>query len=142
MAEKSRIKFNPQSQEFEIEGTEKFVKTYFKIIQQMRLEDQEKNIKGTRREDRPEKDREEASAIKSKQKGKTAKKAGKKPRRGDISGTLIDLVKASNGITTADLVKKSGFAEQQVRSVIYRAHETWTNRQTKEGHICLSLTGC
>ena len=33
METKSRIKFNPVTQEIEIEGSEKFVKTYFDKIQ-------------------------------------------------------------------------------------------------------------
>ena len=133
MAEKSRIKFNPQSKEVEIEGSEQFVKTYFKKIQQMLLGDQEKAVKGTRRGAGRKKAGRKPPAIKSTQKGKAAKKAGKKPRRGDISGTLIELVKASNGITTADLVKKSGFAEQQVRSVIYRAQKLGQIAKQKRG---------
>lgn len=133
MAEKSRIKFNPQSKEVEIEGSEQFVKTYFKIIQQMLLEDQEKNIKGTRRGTGRKKTGKTPPAIKSKQKGKTAKTTRKKVRRGDISGTLIELIKESNGITTAELVKKSGFAEQQVRSVIYRAQKLGQIAKQKRG---------
>jgi len=35
MGEQSRIKFNPVTKEIEIEGSEKFVKTYFDKIQAM-----------------------------------------------------------------------------------------------------------
>lgn len=35
MVEISRIKFNPVTKEIEIEGSEKFVKTYFNKIQTM-----------------------------------------------------------------------------------------------------------
>lgn len=35
MAKESRIKFNPTTKEMEISGTEKFVKTYFKKLQQL-----------------------------------------------------------------------------------------------------------
>lgn len=35
MANESRIKFNPVTKEFEIAGTERFVKAYFKKLQQL-----------------------------------------------------------------------------------------------------------
>jgi hypothetical protein len=130
MAERSRIRINPQSKEIEIEGTEKFVKTYFKIIENMFAE--EKTGKDARSGARMLKTDKKA-AGRSPKAGKGAKAARKRVKRGDISTTLIELIKESNGITTGDLVKKSGFAEQQVRSVIYRAQKLGQITKQKRG---------
>ncbi len=35
MRENSRIRFNPVTKEIEVEGSEKFVRTYFQKLQQM-----------------------------------------------------------------------------------------------------------
>ncbi len=130
MAERSRIRINPQSKEIEIEGTEKFVKTYFKIIEKMLAE--EKAGKAARSGARKLKAGKKA-AGKSPKTGKGVKPARKKVKRGDISIKLIELIKESNGITTGDLVKKSGFDEQQVRSVIYRAQKLGQITKQKRG---------
>jgi hypothetical protein len=130
MAERSRIRINPQSKEIEIEGTEKFVKTYFKIIEKMLAE--EKAGKAARSGARTLKAGKKA-AGKSPKAGKGVKPARKKVKRGDISIKLIELIKESNGITTGDLVKKSGFDEQQVRSVIYRAQKLGQITKQKRG---------
>jgi hypothetical protein len=132
MVEKSRIRVNPQSREIEIEGSEKFVKTYFKIIEKMLSED-EKKIGGVSRRGAGVTKSGKKTAAKAERKGRGAKAARKRMKRGDISSTLVELIKASNGITTGELVKKSGLAEQQVRSVIYRAQKLGQITKQKRG---------
>lgn len=133
MVEKSRIRVNPQSGEIEIEGSEKFVKTYFKIIEKMFSENEEKIGRTPRRGAGVTKSGKKTAAAKAGRKGRSTKDARKRMRRGDISSTLIELIKENNGITTGELVKKSGLDEQQVRSVIYRAQKLGQIAKQKRG---------
>lgn len=130
MAEKSRIKFNPVTREIEIEGTERFVKTYFSRIQRL-LEDlsAEKEKEG-RQQVIAGRKAGKFSAASAKLKQKKGKGKGK---RGQIFNTVVKFITESRGIKTAELVKKTGLDEKQVRSVIYRAEKLGRIRKAGRG---------
>ncbi len=105
MAEKFRIRFNPTTKEIEIEGTEKFVKKYFEIIQNM--------ILATRGSE---------PAQKAAQPGR-AKKRGR-GRWGSKAGSVLKSIRESKkGITTAELKNLTGLSDRQIWAIIYKAEK-------------------
>ena len=116
MANNSRIRFNPVTKEIEIEGTEKFVKTYFGKIQAMVFGSVEK-----------------AKAAPVKKARKTRKKGPGKKGVTNID-KVIGLIKASTeGISTAELKEKTGLAERQIWSIVNRAKRAGKIKKAKRG---------
>lgn len=122
----TRIKFNPMTKEVEIEGTEKFVETYFKRIQELLSP--------------PKEIVEKVRAAKPAHIAKKAKKAPakhpvkKRAKRGDIFNTVVGIIRESDdGVSTGELAKKTGFSEQQVRSVIFNAGKQGVIRRSRRG---------
>jgi predicted Rossmann fold nucleotide-binding protein DprA/Smf involved in DNA uptake len=117
----SRIKFNPNTKEIEVEGSEQFVKTYFKKLQTM-LSDSE-------------------VAEKEPGRGKTAKKSaraaarGKKPAKqsNKTSRVLALIEKSPQGIATADLEKKTGMTGRQIWAIVYRTEKKGKVKKVKRG---------
>jgi hypothetical protein len=134
MANNSRIRFNPVTKEIEVEGTEKFVKTYFGKLQAMISGSAEKKVT-IKKEPKPIK----AAPVKAvkarpaKKSKKTAKKAlGKKKITNQAS--VIELIQGSTeGISTAELIKKTGLDERQIWSIVYRAVKEGKIRKLKRG---------
>jgi hypothetical protein len=107
MANNSRIRFNPVTKEIEVEGTEQFVKIYFGKLQAM--------ISGSA---------EKKAVIK--------KAPGKKKITNQAS--VIELIQGSKkGISTGELTKKTGLAERQIWSIVYRATKEGKIRKIKRG---------
>ncbi|MHB8908023.1 MAG: hypothetical protein ACYDAA_04005 [Syntrophales bacterium] len=125
MKEKSRIRFNPVTKEVEVEGSEAFVKTYFGKLQGLLSESPES--KGEK------KPRAKAGAAGKPKKPKVKpgkKRAGKKTQM----DAVVSLVRgAEGGITTAALKEKTGLAERQIWSVVYRAEKKGLIKKTKRG---------
>ena len=122
MAQTSRLRFNPVTREVEIEGSESFVKSYFTKIQTL-LSGLEKAVK-------------EPAARRSRVSKKATKEpaARKRPPKGDISKTIIEIIRASaEGIGIPALTKETGFTQQQVRSVIFKEERQGTIRRLKRG---------
>ena len=118
MAEKSRIKFNPETKEMEIEGSESFVKATLDKIQAMLSGAPEKKV-----------------AVK---KERPSKKAPKVPKTGTIRGPLSKLVltliqSSTEGISTAELKEKTGLKERQIWPIISRAKKLGKIKQVKRG---------
>jgi uncharacterized membrane protein len=125
MEEKSRIRFNPVTKEIEIEGSEAFVKTYFQKLQGLLLQTPEnKNEKPPQKSARPVRKAKKAKA----KPGKT--KAGKETQM-DAIVSLIS--RTEGGITTSALKEKTGLAERQIWSVVYRAEKQGKIKKTKRG---------
>ncbi|MHB9096680.1 MAG: hypothetical protein ACYC5X_02540 [Syntrophales bacterium] len=123
MKEKSRIRFNPVTSEIEVEGSEAFVKTYFQKLQ--RLLSQSPERKG---EEPP---RAKAGAARKSKKAKPGKKRAGKETQMDA---VVSLVRgAEGGITTSALKEKTGLAERQIWSVVYRAEKQGVIKKTKRG---------
>lgn len=125
MKEKSRIRFNPVTKEIEVEGSETFVKTYFQKLQ--RLLSPSPESKG---EKMPHV-KAGAAGKSSKTKAKPGKKRAGKETQMDA---VVSLVRgAEGGITTSALKKKTGLAERQIWSVVYRAEKKGVIKKTKRG---------
>ena len=108
MTVQSRIKFNPETREIEIEGSEKFVKTYFDKIQ----------------------------GLLAGRTGKTAKNAtvGIKGERSSMSKTVISLIQGSKeGLTVAQLKDLTGFDKKQIWAIIYRAEKALKIKKASRG---------
>ena len=174
MGGQSRIKFNPVTKEIEIEGSEKFVKTYFDKIQAMLSGTQEavaaapvltKPIKAVKEKPAKvkaskEKPVKEIPVKKSRRSKKTpvvaepvieqlakkmrqSKKAQKvakeevpeaKGRRGNLSKTVLALIQDSpEGITTAELEKKTGLKDVQIWAIVSNAKKAGKIKQAKRG---------
>jgi uncharacterized membrane protein len=125
MEEKSRIRFNPATKEIEIEGSEAFVKTYFQKLQGLLQQFQEK------KSDRPQQNK--ARPVR---KAKKAQAAPGKQKTGQETqmDAIVSLVRRTEGgITTAALKEKTGLAERQIWSVVYRAEKQGKIKKTKRG---------
>ena len=126
----TRIRFNPMTREVEIEGTEDFVKAYFSKIQKTLSEfaEVEEKVPAARMK--------RAAAVKEtgkkEAKRKTVvKKAAKKTTNFDAVMTLIK--KGKKGVTTADLMKKTGLTQRQIWGVIYQAEKDGKIAKAKRG---------
>jgi hypothetical protein len=128
MKEMSRIRFNPETKEIEIEGSEEFVGTYFDKIQKM-VSGLSKKMK-------------EQPKVEKVRPAKTAQKIAKE-ELGKDDGTgqpvshfeaVVTLIKGSKkGISTSELMKKTGFTEHQIWSVTSRAFRNGAIKRMKRG---------
>jgi uncharacterized membrane protein len=123
MKNNSRIRFNPVTKEIEVAGTEKFVKTYFKKLQAMMSGSPAKTV-----------------AIKGKvvKKAKSAKVSPAKKKSGKKKVTninkVVSLIQGSTeGISTAELKKKTGLVESQIWSIVNRTSKEGKIRKVKRG---------
>jgi hypothetical protein len=114
----TKIRFNPVSKEVEIEGTEDFVEKYFQQIKDLFTSLKE-------------------SAVETVPASKRAadKPLKKKPlKKGLIFGTIVDTIKKGDkGIDIVGLMKATGFARQQVTSVLYLANKEGIIHTVKRG---------
>ena len=115
MKENTRIRFNPVTKEVEIEGSELFVKTYFKKLQAM--------VSGSA---------EKTTAMKPKTvKASKEIKPAKKITNIEKVTTLVKHSKA--GISTARLKEETGLSERQIWSIVNRAANEGKIRKMKRG---------
>ena len=117
----SRIKFNPNTKEIEVEGSEQFVKTYFKKLQTM-LSDKETAEKAT-------------VHGKAAKKSKQAIAKGKKPaKQTSKTAQILSLIqKSPQGISTADLEKKTGLTDRQIWAIVHRNEKKGKVKKIKRG---------
>jgi hypothetical protein len=126
MESNSRIRFNPVTKEIEVEGTEQFVKTYFGKLQTMISGAAEKKVAIKK----------ELKTAKLRPKKKTKKVAKKKPGKKRVTNIdlVLDLIQGSaEGISTAELKKKTGLSERQIWSIVDRAAKIEKIRKMKRG---------
>ena len=138
MKENSRIRFNPVTKEIEVEGSEKFVKTYFGKLQKMISGALDKRI-AIKKEPKSAK----AATVKTdKKKPKTVKarppKKATKKEPGVKRVTKIDMIigliqGSTEGISTVELKEKTGLAERQIWNVVTRATKEGKIRKVKRG---------
>lgn len=129
MKEPSRIKFNPVTKEIEIEGSEKFVKTYFDRIRALMDPRTDRDAPQTLvgKEKDPYKHR-FAKSLPEKGAGVSANKSGTN------AGKVISLLRESNnGLTTTELKDKTGLEDKQIWAIIYRAEKMGKIRKAKRG---------
>lgn len=124
MANNFRIKFNPVKKEIEVEGSEKFVKEHFNRLQAIISGPAKKTVAA-------KKDRKYTKAVALKKK---AKKTTKKPGKVTNIDKVVGLIQASaEGISTAELKKKTGLAESQIWNIVNRAKNEGKVRKAKRG---------
>lgn len=129
MEKRSRIRFNPATREIEIEGSEEFVRIYFGKVQKLLLAP----VGG--REEKPKPPRARPAGKPKKMKKKTGpKKVPKKVPKETLLDSVVRLIRGSEeGITTAALKEKTGLAESQIWSIVYRAEKQGKIKKTKRG---------
>ena len=141
MKENSRIRFNPGTKEIEVEGSESFVKTYFKKLQEMISGTAEKKV-AIKKEPKPVKaapakaDKKKPKAVKARPPKKAKKAAKKKPREKMITNmaSVLGLIQGSTeGISTAELKEKTGLIERQIWSIVNRAAKLGKIKKVKRG---------
>ena len=119
----SRIRFNPVNKEIEVEGSEKFVKTYFRKIQAM--------LYGSP-PNKSEKKLASAMAASMKKTRNASKGVGK--RKVTNVSTIVSLIKAnSNGISTTTLKAKTGLSKRQIWTIVDRAAKEGKIRKMQRG---------
>jgi uncharacterized membrane protein len=133
MEERSRIRFNPATREIEIEGSEEFVRIYFGKMQKLLLAP----VGGKEKKPKPPKVRPAGKTKKMKKKTgpkKVLKKVLKKVPKETLLDSVVRLIRGSGeGITTAALKEKTGLAESQIWSIVYRAEKQGKIKKTKRG---------
>jgi hypothetical protein len=150
MKEHSRIRFNPVTQEIEVEGSESFVKAYFAKLQSMLSGSPGKSsvrkevprrskavpkkkvtkIVKTARVSPANKAKKIPKTIKPKQVKKVNKASTKSlsgKRLTNIDAVVMLIRENAEGISTAELKEKTGLLENQIWNII--------NRATKEGRV-------
>ncbi|MEW6334327.1 MAG: hypothetical protein AB1558_08650 [Thermodesulfobacteriota bacterium] len=125
MEEKSRIRFNPVTKEIEIEGSEAFVKTYFHKLQD--LLSQFTGKKG----EKPSKT--DGGAAQKTRLAREASGKAKATRQTQMDAIVSMIRGAEGGMTTSELKEKTGLAERQIWSVVYRAEKKGIIKKTKRG---------
>jgi uncharacterized membrane protein len=125
MEERSRIRFNPATREIEIEGSEEFVRIYFGKVKKLLLAP----VGGKDEKPKPPKARPAGKPKKMK------KKPGpKKVPKETLLDSVVRFIRGSKeGITTAALKEKTGLAESQIWSIVYRAEKQGKIKKTKRG---------
>jgi hypothetical protein len=117
----SRIRFNPVTREIEIEGSEQFVISSFDIILKM--------LAGV-----PAATVNEPVIRKPRQPKRPPKASMPKTGRGSITDAVLAVIKQSpDGITTAELMKKTGFTQKQIWPVIKKAEKTGKIKRPRRG---------
>lgn len=126
MASNSRIMFNPVTKEIEVEGTEHFVKTYFNKLQAM--------ISGATEKKSIIKKESKAVKVRPQKKAKkVAKKTPGKKRITNIDSVIGIIHRSTEGISTAELKKKTRLSERQIWSIVDRAAKVGKIRKIKRG---------
>jgi len=138
MKENSRIRFNPTTQEIEIEGSETFVKTYFDKLQAMLSGARQAGAEGSKaakaapartRDREPEAG---GAAPPEKGKGSAQKEAGEK-RVTQIDRVVGLIRESAGGISTTELKEKTGLVENQIWSIVNRAAKLGRVKKLKRG---------
>jgi len=125
MEEQSRIRFNPLTKEIEIAGSEAFVKTYFHKLQE--LLSQFTGKKG----ERPSKA--DAGPERKTRRAKEEPGKGKQAKQTQMDAVVSMIRGVEGGMTTSELKDKTGLAERQIWSVVYRAERKGKIKKTKRG---------
>jgi hypothetical protein len=131
MADRSRIRFNPDTKEIEVEGTESFVKIYFGKLQAMLSGALSETIEKTK----AVKVRRAKRVLKKTEVAKTAP-AKKETGRKRISNIdkVVGLIQASTkGISTSELKEKTGLAERQIWSIVNRSSKIGKIKKVRRG---------
>ncbi len=138
MKETSRIRVNPGTGEVEVEGSEKFVKTYFNKLQKLLSGPSQKMAREPKAgKVRPAKKTKQDSNARKKISRKKVKQAERK-RTGGKKLTNIDAVVtliqgSAEGISTTELKQKTGLTDVQIWNIVNRTAKEGKIRKVKRG---------
>ena len=108
MAENARVKFNPDTKEIEIEGSESFVTATFDKLQAM--------LSGAPVKKVPIQKKPKAAKIRPK---KNVSPVASGAKRGTLSKAVLTLISSSpEGISMSELKEKTGMKDSQIRNVL------------------------
>ena len=142
MRKTSYLRFNPDTREIEIEGSEEFIKTYFDKLQQMlpqlfgevKKEPEEARTLPVKNSKVTKKARVEIPAPRKVVKVAGKKAAARKSQELSLFDKVVGLIQDSaKGITTPELKEKTGLTEKQIWSITYRATKLGRIKKTKRG---------
>ena len=137
MAKESRIQFNPTTGELEIEGTEKFVKTYFSKLQQLRFGEAgtaTEKAAGRRTPRKAVVRKPPKTTLKKASKPKVKKSGRPRAKKPSVVDRIVKLIQESDGgLSTKDLKKKTGLQSRQIWTSIYRALKMGTIQKARRG---------
>ena len=136
------LRFNPDTREIELEGSEEFVKTYFDKLQQMLPQSPSEVEKEPEtaaplpmKKVRVKKQATIETPIPQKVLKVASKKATvKKPKKVSQIDQVVGLIQESEtGITTTDLQDKAGMTKKQIHAITSRAVGLGRIKTTKRG---------
>ncbi len=138
MNETSRIRFNPGTGEIEVEGSEKFVKTYFNKLQKL-LSGSSQEMPGEPKTEkvRPGKQTKQKSStlrtVPRKKTGRAGMKETGEKRLTNIDAVVTLIQGSAEGISTAELKQKTGLTDIQIWNIVNRSARGGKIRKVKRG---------
>jgi DNA invertase Pin-like site-specific DNA recombinase len=134
----SRIRFNPGTGEVEVEGSEKFVKTYFNKLQKLLSgSSQEMAREPIVRKVLPAKKAKQISNARKAVPRKKVRQAGKNgtggKKRTNIDAVVTLIQGSAEGISTTELKQKTGLTDVQIWNVVNRTAKEGKIRKVKRG---------
>ena len=142
MGKTSYLRFNPETRDIEIEGSEKFVKAYFYKLQQMLPKlagEAKKGMEATTTLSVKKAKAKKKARVEIPAPSKVVKVAGKKAADRKYRGvSLIDKVvgliqESETGMTTDELKDKTGLTPKQIWAITSRAMKLGKIKTTKRG---------
>jgi DNA invertase Pin-like site-specific DNA recombinase len=138
MKETSRIRFNPGTGEVEVEGSEKFVKTYFNKLQKfLSGSSQEMTRESKAKKVHPAKKTKKVSNARKAVPRKKVRQAGKKGAGGkkltNIDAVVTLIQGSAEGISTTELKQKTGLTDIQIWNIVNRTAKEGKIRKVKRG---------
>ncbi len=131
----SRIKFNPATNEVEIEGSEKFISNMLAKIQEI--------MSGAPAEKVPSAELRPVGTVKKETKGEALpfkgvkrvvkKKAEPEAEKTTLFDKVVGLIQKGKGLTTSELMQKTGMTRKQIWGITYRAEKSGKIRKSKRG---------
>jgi hypothetical protein len=136
MKKRSYLRFNPDTREIEVEGSEEFVKAYFDKLQQMlpQLSGEVKKELEAARTLPVKKAKVEIPAPRKVVKVASKKAAAKESQEVLLIDKVVGLIQDSaEGITTSELKDQTGLTEKQIWGITSRAAKLGKIKKTKRG---------
>ena len=138
MKETSRIRFNPGTGEVEVEGSEKFVKTYFNKLQKLLSGSPQETAREPKAgKVRPaKKTKQDSNAMKAAPRKKVRQAARKEMGKKKLTNidAIVSLIQGSaEGISTTELKQKTGLTDVQIWNIVNRTAKEGKIRKVKRG---------
>ncbi len=142
MKKRSYLRFNPDTREIEVEGSEEFVKAYFDKLQQMlpqlsgavKKELEAARTLPVKKAKVKKKAKVEIPAPRKVVKVASKKAAAKESQEVLLIDKVVGLIQDSaEGITTSELKDQTGLTEKQIWGITSRAAKLGKIKKTKRG---------